>query len=270
MKLQSSSDSIKRSYKNFYPFRLATTSFIYQDTWVPNVRRLGPYLDEVELLLFDKGIDNYPTPFEIRELARSANEMNFTYNIHQPIDIYLGHKDTLERKSAVDTVKEIFDLTSQLPVSTHIIHVVWLEDNSDKTIMAKWCERVRESFESLIASGIPSSAIAVETLDYPINWLDQIISDLNLSVCLDLGHLWLANEDPLAIYNTYKEQTSVLHLHGVEQEKDHLSLTKLDKNRRNTVKQILSDFKGIVSLEVFSFKALESSLTTLETICQTM
>lgn len=268
MEPQTPISDLKRSYKCFYPFQLATTSFIFQDTWVPNVRRLGPYLDEIELLLLDKGADNYPSPYEIRELARLANDMAFTYNIHLPMDIYLGHEDTTQREKAVDDVKQVVDVTSPLPVSVYVVHVVWMDNNVDQKALALWQKRVRKSVESLIASGIAAADIAVETLDYPINWLDPIIFDLKVSVCMDLGHLWLAGKDPMTIYNTYKKQTRIMHLHGVEKGKDHLSLAKLDSIRRDSVKQILFGFNGIVSLEVFSLKDLESSLTTLELIWQ--
>ena len=31
------------SFKHRFPFTLASTSFVYPDDYVPNVRRLGPY-----------------------------------------------------------------------------------------------------------------------------------------------------------------------------------------------------------------------------------
>jgi hypothetical protein len=44
---------LTKSYKGFYPFKLATTSFIYPDDYIPNVKMLGPFVDEIELLLFE-------------------------------------------------------------------------------------------------------------------------------------------------------------------------------------------------------------------------
>ena len=46
---------LTKSYKGFYPFKIGTTSFIYPDLYVPNVRMLGPFVDEIELLLFESG-----------------------------------------------------------------------------------------------------------------------------------------------------------------------------------------------------------------------
>ena len=47
--------SLAKSYKGLYPFRLGTTSFIYPDQYVPNVKSVGPFVDEIELLLFESG-----------------------------------------------------------------------------------------------------------------------------------------------------------------------------------------------------------------------
>ena len=57
---------LSKSYKGRFPFTLATTSFIYPDDYVPNVRRLGPYLDEIELLCYESA--HLPARGTIEEL----------------------------------------------------------------------------------------------------------------------------------------------------------------------------------------------------------
>lgn len=56
-----------------------------------------------------------------------------------------------------------------------------------------------------------------------------------------------------------------MHLHGVENGRDHLPLDRLTQPVADTVQRVLSEFKGIVSLEVFAFDALEASLDWLDT-----
>jgi sugar phosphate isomerase/epimerase len=258
-----------RSYKKHYPFSLATTSFIYPDTWAANVRRLGPYVDEIELLILESGTENYPTPAQIKELKDLADEMALTYNIHLPMDIFLGHTTKSQRDRAVEVVRQVVELTADLPVSVQVLHAVWQEDRTDTKSVTEWQNRVGESFEKLIAGGIEASFMAVETLEnYPLNRLDPVIFDLNLSICLDLGHLWLAGLDPLSQYFTYRHRTRILHLHGIRDGKDHKSLAYLDSAQCKIVRRILSDFRGVVSLELFDLKELAPSLPALETICR--
>lgn len=269
MKHNASLPNLSCSYKKRYPFQLATTSFIYPDTWVPNVRRLGPYVDEIELLILESGRDNYPTIEEIKELKQLADDMALTYNIHLPMDIHLGHELKSRRNKAVEVVRQVVELTADLPVSVHVLHAVWEEEESDKRTLAAWQHHVQQSIENIISNDIDAAFLAVETLEnYPLSRLDPVIFSLNLSVCLDLGHLWLAGLNPLSHYLTYQDQTRILHLHGIQNGKDHKSLIHLDSEQRETVHKILCNFNGVVSLELFALQELQSSLGALETICR--
>ena len=73
--------------KAFYPFRLAATSFTYYDSYAANVELLGPFVDEVELLIFESNPKNKaPSSEEIHRLGQMADTWNITYNVHLPLD----------------------------------------------------------------------------------------------------------------------------------------------------------------------------------------
>jgi sugar phosphate isomerase/epimerase len=117
--------------------------------------------------------------------------------------------------------------------------------------------------ERLLSSGIDGRAISIETLDYPLELIEDIIVDLNVSVCMDVGHLILQGKDIVNIFNRYSSKISVIHLHGVERNHDHLSLDRLPEQYINPIIEILKRFRGIVSLEVFSYANLKPSLQVL-------
>ena len=48
--------SLPKSYKKMFPFKLATTSYIYPDHIIPNVTTFAPFLDEMELVLFERRV----------------------------------------------------------------------------------------------------------------------------------------------------------------------------------------------------------------------
>ena len=77
-----------KSYRGQYPFRLATTSFIVPDDYLPNVRQLAPLFDEVELLFFEAGPQG-PNPRLIDALTRIGKETGVGYNVHLPVDVPL-------------------------------------------------------------------------------------------------------------------------------------------------------------------------------------
>lgn len=257
--------ALPKSYKGLYPFKIGTTSFIYPDSYVPNVKMLGPFLDEIELLLFESiSKDSLPSKSVIKELAALSKEFDLSYNIHLPIDIYLSDHDPSKRHNAVETIKRVIDLTLPLSPSASILHLPYNEDPGNEESVSLWQERIYQGFEQLSASGIGGELLSIETLTYQVEWIGAFIKDFNLSVCIDLGHLIMHGFDIKAVFNKYSEQTSIIHLHGVENGQDHRSLDRLSKKEMDHVIDILTGFMGVVSLEVFSFKDLDPSLKFLE------
>ena len=257
--------ALQKVYKNAYPFRIGTTSFIYPDSYIPNVRMLGPYLDEIELLLFESTpIDGLPSGEIIGELQALAEEFELHYNIHLPTDISLGDPDPLQRDDAVEKIDRIIHLTSPLSPTTHTLHLPFEETSGRKQNRDQWIERVYHSVRRLVSSGIDGPSISVETLTYPLEWVEGLIQDFHLSVCVDVGHLFLYGYDCKSVFDKYSDQVSVIHLHGIKEDQDHGSLHLLSEKKTDDVMTILKNFTGTVSLEVFSYEDLVSSLCFLE------
>ena len=225
---------------------------------------LGPYLNEIELLLFESAYDSLPSKHEIKELSVLAKEFDITYDIHLPIDIYLGDKDPTIRRRAIESVQHVIDLTSPLMPSVYILHLSFNEDSNKTDSINKWQERIYESMEQLLSTGIKSRSIAIENLMYPFEWVEKVISSLNLSVCIDIGHLILMNADIKETFDKYCNRTSIIHLHGVKNNLDHLSLDKLTDNETSDIMEILKGYAGVVIIEVFSYDNLQASLKYLE------
>lgn len=266
--MQNQSDnypSLTKSYKGLFPFKICTTSFIYPDYYIPNVKMLGPYLDEIELLLFEsRGIDALPSRTVITELCRLAGEFDLSYNVHLPTDISISDRDPARQQHAVETMIRVMDLVRPLDASALILHVPFGENSYDESSVANWRDRVYQNL-SKIASAVPvQDIIAIETLDYPLGLLEDIIVDLNLAICLDLGHLMVHGYDLIEVFNAYGYKTPVIHLHGVENDRDHTTLDRLSDKLALAVLQVLKKFTGVVSLEVFSFEDLISSLNFIE------
>ena len=257
--------SLSKSYKGMFPFKICTTSFIYPDEYVPNVRKLGPCMDEIELLVFESTVpDALPARSVITELGRLATEFDLSYNVHLPTDISISDPHPDRQKQAVDTMVRVIDLVQPLDPSSLILHVPFMVEPPNEPNVGMWQDRVHQSVNNILSAVETQTAIAIETLDYPLDLLEDIIVDLDLAICLDLGHLMVYDYDVLEVFNKYASKTSVLHLHGVENGRDHMTLERLTDNSFETVLRILKNFTGIVSLEVFSFENLDSSLKYLE------
>jgi sugar phosphate isomerase/epimerase len=257
--------TLSRSYKGMFPFKIATTSFIYPDDYLPNVKMLGPYVDEIELLLFESlGTDVLPSRAVVAELDRLAAEFDLSYNVHLPTDISISDRNSERQQDAVDTMARVIDLVNPLNPSALILHMPYNEHSLEEHVVYRWQNRVHRNLIKMMPAIENRKNIAIETLNYPLELLDDIIEALGLAVCLDLGHLMVYDHDILRVYRKYARKTTVLHLHGVENGRDHTTLARLSPHLFKIVLQVLAEFTGIVSIEVFSFENLDSSLKLLE------
>ena len=255
---------LKKSYKKAFPFKIGCPSYIFPDHIIPNVRAIGPYVDEIELILFESNPESLPTGKEIKMLETLSKDLDITYNIHLPLDVYLGSHDHTQRKESIETLKAIFDLTAPLNPTTHTLHLVYDGTADDEEDRNRWKSNLFESFEELLTGRIAGESISIETLSYPLEWIDDIIEAFNLCVCVDLGHLLINNIPLLDMFNQYCDRISIYHLHGVKEGRDHHSLNNLPKAVWYLLLDMLKRFQGVVSIEVFSFDRLNKSLYALE------
>jgi sugar phosphate isomerase/epimerase len=115
-----------------------------------------------------------------------------------------------------------------------------------------------------VAGGTPGQLISIENLDYPFEILVPIIYKLGLTICLDIGHLMLHGDDIQLFFNTYQAKIAIIHLYSIATNHYHEALDQLPAELFEPVLSILKNFTGIVSLEIFSFEDLRSSLKFLE------
>ena len=259
--------SLSKSYKGMYPFKLATTSFIYPDHYVPNVKLVGPFVDEIELLLFESGPAESLLPRSvIEDLIHLSRDLSLTYNIHLPTDISIGDFSAARQQQAVDTLIRIVEQTMPLSPTAYTLHIPFGDIISDPNAISRRQDKVYRNLEKMLTAGIPGDLLAVETLDYPLEIIDKILSELNLAVCMDIGHLIVHGIEIQSVFNQYCDKVAIIHLHGVEGHQDHLALNRISEEWLGPVFDILNRFLGSVSLEVFSFENLSGSLKYLERI----
>jgi len=255
---------LPKSYKGLFPFKIGTTSYIYPDHVLPNVRRIGPYVDEIELLFFESDPDHLPGTGEISELVALSRDFDITFNVHLPLDLKLGSPSAPERRRSADVVKRLVDLASPLSPTTHTLHLEYTDRSHDETDLKSWQGRICESMNAVLSEGISPRSISIETLMYPFQWVAQIIESLNLSVCIDFGHLAKAGMRAEQLHASYGKQVAILHLHAWDGNRDHKPLGFLAEAEWAALKRVVRDFHGVVSVEVFSFDHLRSSLALLE------
>ncbi|MFO7749201.1 MAG: cobamide remodeling phosphodiesterase CbiR [Desulfobacteraceae bacterium] len=256
-----------------FPFRLGTTSFIYPDRIVPNVRKIGQAFDEIELLVFESRPETVlPSKEEIRALGRLSQELDVGYNVHLPTDISITDPSPATRQQGVEAIERVMALTAELSPSTCTLHLDLNCDHDQDSAEAvkRWQERTCHSLDRLVSRGVDLERISVETLEYPFDCLDNILDRFNLSVCVDAGHLIKCGFSIDTIFQRYAARIPIVHLHGVDfsqiPPRDHLSLEKTPTEKAEETMEILKNFHGVVSIEVFNRDNLAASLDYLHSI----
>jgi len=266
-----------KNYRGKFPFKLATTSYIYPDEIIPNVVRLGPFFDEIELVLFESGRpDSIPDPAKIEHLVELSKLYHLGFNIHLPLDLSLGDECDDVRTHGTSITKTVIERTLPLDPSLYTLHLDFInpptpssqkggeEGFIQQKDIAAWRQRVSRSLKEVLNNGIQGKRISIETLAYPFEWIEDMVREFGLSICLDIGHILTHGYDLRHYLETYLPRTSIIHLHGSHNGLDHLGVETLPEADLGLILSSIRHYHGIVSIEVFSINELMSSLSILE------
>jgi sugar phosphate isomerase/epimerase len=256
----------KKSYKHQFPFKLATTSFIYRDTYAANVERLGRIFDEIELLFFD-GQDprGLPDLSEIEDLVNLARVHGITYNVHLPTDVSLTDPEPERVFRAVDVIGRVVERVKPLSPTSYTLHLPSPPSPLSNDELNEQRALTEKAVTTLLhGTKISPPELCVENTEDPFFFAAPIIEALGLSTCLDIGHLIRYGHDMDAVFSKWIPHSKVIHLHGVSDGRDHQALDAFEKPFLKDIFERLLHFKGTVCLEVFSLDTLLPSLSALE------
>jgi sugar phosphate isomerase/epimerase len=241
--------------KGQLPFRLGTTSFILPDFILPNVQFLAPYVDDIELLLFEADSPgDLPGTEELRQLSALATENDLSYTVHLPLVKHLGSSNESLRQASVDTIRQAATRTQLLEPEAWILHIEGETPGPQPAPdLSAWLHAVNRSLRDLLASGIPSERLCIENLAYPLQLLSNLLSEHKVSVCLDIGHLLLYDYGVDANLDTYHSQTKVVHLHALKDQRDHCHLGFFDAEKLGALVRRFATTPSprVVTLELF-------------------
>lgn len=254
------------------PFRLGSTSYVYPADILPNVQRLAPLVDDVELVLFevDDGQNNLPSPDIIDALNSLATEHDLTYTVHLPLDLRLASGDS---SPSLEKARRVIGCTCALTPWAYVVHLDGAEVSSDPStaVLARWRDQAARSLDLLGQEVGDPHVLAVENLEsYTPDAFLPLLDRLPVSLCLDVGHFIKSGSDPLPYLQTYLERTRVVHLHGCQDGRDHRGLDLLPNALLIDLLDLLvsSKYQGVLTLEVFTqrhfFPGRESILALME------
>lgn len=246
---------------------MGTTSYIIPADLLTNVLFLADKVDDIELILFEsEEITNLPDAATVQKLKEISKRHDLTYTVHLPLDTWMGHEQSSVRQRSVDKCLRVIECTAPLAPFAYVIHFHGDHPGeSPAPDMVRWIEGHRRSVERLIQVVAPED-LCVEILDYPYDLIDGIVSDYQLSVCLDIGHLLLYGYAPEDYFDRYLPRSRVIHLHGVEEGQDHRSVAFVPAGLLTTLVNRLGNGPNktrVLTMEIFDERMLHHSLDVL-------
>ncbi len=256
--------------KTNYPFKLGTTSYIIPDNVLPNVREISPLVDDIELVLFESPeISNIPSPDEIKELADLGAQYGCGYTVHLPIDKKAGAADENERVGFCDAASRIIERTLPLGPRAWILHLEGIKPDAATEEIDDWVQRCDHTILSLMEVVDSPAKVAIENLGYPWHWHHELAKLNRASLCCDVGHLWAYFDHNWQVQlEEMLPHTSVVHLHGFNGQKDHMSLASGDRDNITIFFEKLKkvNYNGVVTLEIFNQTDLSESVDMVRQI----
>jgi sugar phosphate isomerase/epimerase len=238
------------------PFRLGSTSYVYPADILPNVRRLAPLVDDLELVLFevDDGQNNLPSPDVVDALNGLAAEHDLTYTVHLPLDLRLTSDDP---SPSLQKARRVIGCTHALSPWAYVVHLDGNEIVPDDgpAVLTRWRDQAARSLELIGQEVGDPRLLAVENLEsYTPDAFLPLLDHLPVSLCLDVGHFLKSGGDPLHYLQAYLERTRVIHLYGCQDGRDHRGLDLLPNDLLTGLLDLLtfSDYRGVLTLEVFT------------------
>lgn len=233
-----------------FPFRLGSTSYVVRGDLVENAHALRHVVDDIELVLFDTGrLCNYPTPGEVRALARVAAEHDLTFSLHLPTHLALVHHQAAVRREAVGEAVALLRRCAALPLSAVVVH---LDGGAVTPGTAAWQAWAYEALAALRA--VAPAPICVENVErYACEAFTPVVETCGVGYCLDVGHVWKQGGDPLALLRRMWPRVRVMHVHAAPPEGDHAPLDKANAHAlRRLVRRVLRHgWRGVFTLEVY-------------------
>jgi sugar phosphate isomerase/epimerase len=231
-----------------------------------------------------------PHTFEVKaiqELASVKDELNLSYTVHLPLwSVEPSTPLTPVRKGSVDALIDIVNKTKPLDPEKYVVHAtgalaaefyrMQIPDGTKMIVLRQFQSASRESLRTLLSeTGLPSRKLAVETIEFPFDLTLELAEELDLSICLDTGHVLVGFSGPLTIQEALARSLPRLgevHLHdgpwqGPDRKigygKDHKPLGAGDLNVKVFLDELEnSNFNGPIIFEL----NLEDAVSSLEKI----
>lgn len=168
------------------------------------------------------------SPAAIDELAALKDELGVSYTVHLPL--WSVEPSTLlepVRQGSVQALVEMVHLTQSLQPEVYVLHATGalaaefyrmrLPEVVRAALLSQFQGRARQSIQAILQqTGLPPRKLAIETVEFPFDLTLELAEALDLSVCLDTGHVLVGFSGPIGLFDALEcclPRLAEVHLH---------------------------------------------------------
>lgn len=185
------------------------------------------------------------------------------------------------RKGSVEAVAQSILATQPLEAEVYVLHAtgalaaefynMHISETARGILLRQFQNGARESIRSILEqTGLPSRRLAIETIEFPLDLTLELADELDLSICLDTGHVlagfpgWF---DFFEVVEKVLPRLAEVHLHDSKQApegvrgygEDHKPLGRGDLDLGRLLDRLeAAGFAGPLVFELTVDEALES------------
>ena len=186
-----------------------------------------------------------------------GDSLGLSFSVHLPASLEIASRHGEKREKSVRMAVELINLMVELNPTYHILHIpvtpptltavpgqYFTTKNQDK--FDGWAQRATDSLLMIQSRIGPNNKILVENINYSPIFLEIFWKSAICGLCLDMGHLMLGRESVSETTRQFMSAIGEIHLHGVIEYEEHLSLSVLPEARVSQWINLLvdADFRG--------------------------
>ncbi len=168
------------------------------------------------------------SPQSVERLAALKRELGLSYTVHLPLwSVEPSTPLVPVRQGSARAVIESVKATLPLEPEVYVLHATGalaaefyrmrLPDVAHTYVLRQFTEHALESARAILAeTGLPSRKLAIETIEFPLELMLEIAEQLDLSICLDTGHVLSGFSGPVDFFAALERclpRLAEIHLH---------------------------------------------------------
>jgi sugar phosphate isomerase/epimerase len=164
----------------------------------------------------------------VKKLAELKTMRNLAYTLHLPLwSVEPSTPLQPVRSGSVQAIIDSIRASHVLEPEVYVLHATGalaaefsqmrLPDMAKSYVLRQFQQNARESIRRILAeTGIPSRRLAIETIEFPFELTFELAEELDLSMCLDTGHVLVGFSGKVDFFEVLERilpRLGEIHLH---------------------------------------------------------